>query len=325
VSAPAQHQHFNLILPYIPELRELLADVDVTEVMVNPDGKVWYERDGKLYGLSNTEIPEQRRQAGVKVIARLLGQDISEEESPLLDARLPDGSRVSAVYPPISVGGTSITIRKFRHQYFTALELVNRKMLTMEQLNVITDAIADRQNILISGATGSGKSTLLAALTAYMPPENRVVLIEDTAELSLQGVYNLVRLEARKKAEGVKEITMRDLVKQSLRMRPDRIIMGEVRGAEAFDLISALQTGHMGSFCTVHANSAAHALPRLRTLVAMAGETVPDKAMASMIAGSINLIVHVSREHDGARKVQEIATVFRYDSDEDEFYTEAIE
>lgn len=251
---------FDLILPFLRPVRELILDEEISEVLVNASGRVFAERDGVLESMPESmTIPERHRQAAVRNIARLLGDDISEE-MPLLDARLPDGSRVAAVMPPASVGGTVVAIRKFRSKVFTAEELVRRGMLSDRILHQLCAALETRRNILISGGTGTGKTTLLNALCAFLPPADRIVLIEDTAEIDLTAP-NLVRLEARRAQPDMPAITIRDLLRQTLRLRPDRIILGEVRGAEAFDLLQALNTGHSGTISTVHANSA-----RLSTL-----------------------------------------------------------
>jgi len=261
-------------------------------------------------------IPERHRQAAVRNIARLLGDDISEE-MPLLDARLPDGSRVAAVMPPASVGGTVIAIRKFRSRVFTADELVRRGMLSGQTLRQLRAAIEARRTILISGGTGTGKTTLLNALCAFIPPAERIVLIEDTAEIDLTAP-NLVRLEARRAQPDIPAITIRDLLRQTLRLRPDRIILGEVRGAEAFDLLQALNTGHTGTISTVHANSARLAVSRLRTCVAMAGIDLPQQAVARSIADSVHVLVHIERRA-GKRYISEIADIGRYDAGRDDF------
>jgi pilus assembly protein CpaF len=289
---------------------------------VNAEGNVFIEREGLLSAYTGVVIPERQRQAACRNIARLLGDDISEE-SPLLDARLPDGSRVAAVMPPASVGGTIIAIRKFRSRLFTAEELVKREMLTTAQLNGLRQLIKDRHTILISGATGSGKSTLLSALAAFLPDEARIVVIEDTAELFINA-GNLVRLEARRAQPDKPAVSMRQLLRQSLRLRPDRIILGEVRGAEAFDLITVLNTGHKGSLSTIHANSARMAISRLRTCCATAGENLPDLAMARLIAETIDVIIHISRV-GGLRKVTEIVKLGRYDRPSDSYEFQEVE
>jgi pilus assembly protein CpaF len=308
---------FDLILPFLRPVRDLILDEEVSEVLVNATGQVFAERDGLLECMPESmTIPERHRQAAVRNIARLLGDDISEE-MPLLDARLPDGSRVAAVMPPASVGGTVIAIRKFRSRVFTADELVRRGMLSGQTLRQLRAAIEARRTILISGGTGTGKTTLLNALCAFIPPAERIVLIEDTAEIDLTAP-NLVRLEARRAQPDIPAITIRDLLRQTLRLRPDRIILGEVRGAEAFDLLQALNTGHTGTISTVHANSARLAVSRLRTCVAMAGIELPQQAVARSIADSVHVLVHIERRA-GMRYISEIADIGRYDAGRDEY------
>ena len=236
---------------------------------------------------------------------------------PLLDARLPDGSRVAAVMPPASVGGTVIAIRKFRSRVFTAEELVRRGMLSARILGELRHAIEARRTILISGGTGTGKTTLLNALCAFIPPADRIVILEDTAEVDLTAP-NLVRLEARRAQPDVPAISIRDLLRQTLRLRPDRIILGEVRGAEAFDLLQALNTGHTGTISTIHANSARLAVSRLRTCVAMAGIDLPEKAVARSIAEVVHVLVHIERTA-GRRYVSEVVSIGGYDADRDRY------
>ena len=309
--------NFDLILPYVKSLAPLLADEEVSEIMVNSSGAVVIERDGLLSAVPGSEIPERQRQAAVRNIARLLGDDI-DEARPLLDARLPDGSRVAAVMPPASVGGTILNIRKFRSKVFTAAELVRRGMFSSQVLEQLQRVIEARQTILISGGTGSGKTTLLNALAAFLPRDERIVVIEDTAEISLEAP-NLVRLEARREQLDMPAITIRDLLRQTLRLRPDRIILGEVRGAEAFDLLQALNTGHTGTLSTIHANSAPLAIERLRTCVATANVGLPDHAIARNIAETIQLVAHIERRN-GFRRLTELVAVERYVASSDTYH-----
>lgn len=307
---------FELILPYLRPIEASLQDEEVTEIMCNGSGEIWVERCGRVIPLEGGGIPERSRQAAVRNIARVLGDDISEER-PLLDARLPDGSRVAAVLAPVSVGGTIFSIRKFRKQVFAAEELMERGMFTPAQFTAMRSAIEARETLMISGGTGAGKTTLLNALARYMPDEDRVVLIEDTAELALEA-RNLVRLEARREQPGMPAVTIRELLRQTLRLRPDRIILGEVRGAEAFDLLQALNTGHNGTLSTIHANSARLALRRLRTCVAMAGVEIPDHAVARNVADVIQVLVHAERVK-GVRRVAEVVRIQSYRSETDEY------
>jgi pilus assembly protein CpaF len=308
---------FDLILPFLRPVQHLILDEEVSEILVNATGCVFIERAGLLELMpESVRIGERQRQAAVRNIARLLGDDISEE-MPLLDARLPDGSRVAAVMPPASVGGTVIAIRKFRAKVFTAGELVRRGMLSASMLAQLSIAMQARQTILISGGTGTGKTTLLNALAAFLPPEDRIVLIEDTAEIDI-AAPNLVRLEARRAQPDLPAITIRDLLRQTLRLRPDRILLGEVRGAEALDLLQALNIGHTGTISTIHANSARLAISRLRTCVAMAGIELPEQAVARSIAEVVHVLVHIERRQ-GIRYVSEIASMDRYDPSRDQY------
>jgi pilus assembly protein CpaF len=308
---------FDLILPFLRPVQHLMLDEEVSEILVNATGRVYVERAGLLEPMPDSVmIGERQRQAAVRNIARLLGDDINEQ-MPLLDARLPDGSRVAAVMPPASVGGTVIAIRKFRSKVFTAEELVRRGMLSARTLARLGEAIGARQTILISGGTGTGKTTLLNALAAFLPPEDRIVIIEDTAEVDI-AAPNLVRLEARRPQPDLPPITIRDLLRQTLRLRPDRILLGEVRGAEAFDVLQALNTGHTGTISTIHANSARLAVSRLRTCVAMAGIDLPEQALARSIAEVIQILVHIERRQ-GTRYVSEIVRIGGYDGSRDQY------
>jgi len=235
----------------------------------------------------------------------------------VLDARLPDGSRVAAVLAPVSLGGTILTIRKFQSRFFTVEELLRVETLTRDQLDVMRHAMDTRHNILISGGTASGKTTLLNALAARLPPAERLILIEDTAELQLPAV-NLVRLEARRAQPGLPAVTVRELLRATLRHRPDRILVGEVRGGEAFDLLQALNTGHAGTLSTIHANSAEQALSRFTSCVLQSGVELPYPAIRHQVAESLQLLVHLERRH-GRRLVTEIAHVGRYDPATDRY------
>lgn len=307
---------FEVILPFLRPIEHLILDDSVSEVMVNGTGKVFAERAGHLERVPGIVIEEATLRIAVKNIARLLGDDISDEQ-PLLDSRLPDGSRVAAVLPPCSVGGTTLTIRKFATRHFTAEELVRGGMIPAELLDVLRTAIRNRQNILISGGTSTGKTTLLNALAAYIDPTDRVVLIEDTSELQLTH-DNLVRFEARRQQPSLPAVTVRDLLKATLRHRPDRVLVGEVRGAEAFDLLQALNTGHSGTLATIHANGATQAVARLASCVLQAGVDLPFTAIRSSIADSLNLLLHVDRR-SGVRCVSELVRVCSYRAATDEF------
>jgi pilus assembly protein CpaF len=232
---------FDIILPFLRPIAHLIQDPDITEIMVNGSRRVFVEREGVLQEVDGVAVDERNLRVAVKNIARALGDDVSEER-PILDSRLPDGSRVAAVFPPCSVGGTTLTIRKFQTRFFTAEELVRIGSIPPAVLVRVRDAIQKRQNILISGGTSTGKTTLLNALAAFVPPSDRVVVIEHTAELQINSP-NLLRFEARREQTNLPAVSIRDLLRATLRHRPDRIVLGEVRGGEAYDLLQALNTG----------------------------------------------------------------------------------
>jgi pilus assembly protein CpaF len=239
------------------------------------------------------------------------------EEQPILDSRLPDGSRVAAVFPPCSLGGTTLTIRKFQTRFFTAEELVRIGTMTSEALGTLQTAIAAGKNILISGGTSTGKTTLLNALAAFLPADDRVILIEDTAELQLDRP-NPVRFEARRAQTALAAVTIRDLLRATLRHRPDRIVVGEVRGGEAFDLLQALNTGHAGTLSTIHANTADQALARFASCVVQSGVELPYQAVRYQIADAIDLVLHLARRQ-GSRVVDELIQVEHYDAQRDRY------
>jgi len=307
---------FELILPFLRPIERLILDKRISEIMVNGSGRVFIEREGDLAEVADVFLTEKNLQVAVRNIARALGDEINEQQ-PLLDSRLPDGSRVAAVIPPCSIGGTTLTIRKFHSRQFTAAELVRIGSLTPEALGHLRKAIADRQNILISGGTGTGKTTLLNALAASIADQERIVIIEDTAEIQLDKP-NLVRFEARREQPDLPAVTIRDLVRATLRHRPDRILLGEVRGGEAFDLLQALNTGHSGTLSTIHANSAQQAIARLTSCVLQAGVELPYAAIRSNIADAVNLLLHIERRQ-GRRYVSELVEVNSYDLANDKY------
>jgi pilus assembly protein CpaF len=311
---------FEVILPFLRPIEPLILDPEVTEIMVNGSGQVFIERDGRLEAVDGVTLKEKSLQVAVRNIARALGDDISEDQ-PLLDSRLPDGSRVAAVFPPCSLGGTTLTIRKFQSRLYTVDELLRLGTLTPPALLEIRRAMEARENLLISGGTGTGKTTVLNALADLLPSEDRVILIEDTAELQLEKP-NLVRFEARREQPNVPAVTIRDLLKATLRHRPDRIIVGEVRGGEAFDLLQALNTGHSGTLSTIHANSAAQALARFTSCVLQSGVELPYAAIRHQIADSIHLLLHLERDQ-GRRLVNEVVRVCSYDGEHDCYVTES--
>lgn len=294
---------FELVLPFLRPIAHLITDPDVSEIMVNGARSVFVERDGRLTAVTGVQLDERNLRVAVRNIARALGDDISEEQ-PILDARLEDGSRVAAVFPPCSLGGTTLTIRKFQHRFFTADELVRAGMMSSATLTRIRDAVDRNHTLLISGGTSTGKTTLLNAISAFLPSDDRLVVIEDTAELHLTQ-RNVVRLEARREQRDVKPVTIRDLLRAALRHRPDRIIVGEVRGSEAYDLLEALNTGHAGSLSTIHANSAGQALNRFASCVTQSGVELPYDVIRAQINACVQLVVHLSRI-DGRRAVSEL-------------------
>ena len=252
----------------------------------------------------------------VKNIARRLGDDISESK-PILDSRLPDGSRVAAVIPPCSLGGVTLTIRKFNTRHFEMDDLIQEGTLDRAVANHLEDYVLGHKNILISGGTGTGKTTLLSILGKFIPPDERILVIEDTAEIQLAQA-NLVRFEARREQKGVPAVAIRDLLKAALRHRPDRIVLGEIRGSEAFDLLQLLNTGHSGTLSTIHANSATQALARLTSCVLQSGVDLPYRAVKANIADSLNIVIHIERR-PGRRYISEVLLINGYDPDADLF------
>jgi pilus assembly protein CpaF len=311
---------FEVILPFLRPIADLILDPAITEIMVNGSGRVFVERDGRLESVTGATVREHNLRVAVRNLARALGDDISEEQ-PLLDSRLPDGSRVAAALSPVSLGGTTLTIRKFQGRLFTTDELVRVGTLTEAQLQTIRQAIDARDNILISGGTGTGKTTLLNALVAFLPADDRLVLIEDTAELQLDA-SNLVRFEARRAQPDLPAVTIRDLLRATLRHRPDRILVGEVRGGEAFDLLQALNTGHSGTLSTIHANAAEQALRRFTSCVLQSGVDLPYPAIRHAMAECLQLLVHLERRR-GRRVVTELVRVRGYRPTSDTYELES--
>ncbi len=302
------------ITPFLPGLEAILDDMDVSELMINGPGNVWVERAGA--GLSAIEAPDLDAAALHRAaihIARPLGLD--PEAVPIIDARLEDGSRVAICVAP-ATPFTAITIRRFGSRRFTAADLVELGSLTPGQVELIRDTLLGRQNVLVSGGTGSGKTTLLNALIELLPLDDRIVAIEDTLELSITH-QNCVRFEARELGEG--SVTIRDLVKHSLRHRPDHIVVGEVRGAEAADLLQALNTGHGGSLTTIHANNAVSALSRLASCAMQAGG-LPWEVLCRSVVDGIALVVHTSRIA-GRRAVEEVRTLHDWRAEDNSWVT----
>lgn len=302
-----RHMVFNSIRR-MDVLQDLLEDEDVTEIMVNGPDHIFVEKEGNLTETGYTFEHQGRLEDIAQQIASS-GNRIVNESNPILDARLEDGSRVNIVVPPIAIEGPVITIRKFPKETMTMKKLIQMNAVTEEVEDFLQKLVQAKYNIFISGGTGAGKTTFLNILSNYIPHNERVITIEDSAELQIQNVDNLVRLEARNaNVEGNNEVTIRDLVKSALRMRPDRIIVGEIRDSAAIDLLSAMNTGHDGSLSTGHANSPADMLNRLETLVLM-GLDIPLAAIRQQIASGIDLVVHLGRLRDKSRKVLEISEV----------------
>jgi pilus assembly protein CpaF len=291
-------------------LEPLLSDPLVDEVMVNGPGDVYVERRGRLARTGVAFAGDAELMHAIERILAPLGRRV-DEASPLCDARLPDGSRVHVVIPPLSLSGPCLTIRRFRREGFSLRDLVARGTMVRQLAEFLALCVAARVSLLVSGGTGSGKTTTLNALSGAIPGEERIVTIEDAAELRLRQRH-VVRLEARPASlEGRGEVTIRTLVRNALRMRPDRIVVGEVRGAEALDMLQALNTGHDGSLTTVHANSPADALRRVETLALMAGVGLPHSAVRDQVAGALDVVVHQARLPDGSRVVESVTEVVR--------------
>jgi pilus assembly protein CpaF len=291
-------------------LEELLADPEVEEVMVNGHQRVYVERHGRIEPTEIRFADEAELRNSIERILAPLGRRV-DELSPMVDARLADGSRVNVVIPPLAVDGPALSIRRFAAARLGSMDLVELDTLTTEMRDLLEGAVRERRSLLVSGGTGCGKTTLLNALSSFVAAGERVVTIEDAAELRLQ-LPHVVRLESRPASvEGRGEVTIRDLLRNALRMRPDRIVIGEVRGAEALDLLTALNTGHRGALSTVHANSPVDALRRLETLALMAGVGLPHAAIREQLGRGFELVVHLERLVDGRRAVTEIAEVVR--------------
>src|SRR5438309_5760199 len=307
---------FETILPFLKPIEHLILDDSISEVMVNGPDRIFIEKAGFIEPIQGVNLGEKSLMVAVKNIARRLGDDISESK-PILDSRLPDGSRVAAVIPPCSVNGITLTIRKFNARHFGVEDLVQTGTLERWLANQLETYVLARKNILIAGATGSGKTSMLNVLGKFIPSDERVVLIEDTSEIHM-AQDNLVRFEARQPQNGLPAVTIRDLLKASLRHRPDRIILGEIRGSEAFDLLQLLNTGHSGSRSTVHATSARQGLARFTSCVLQSGVDLPYRAIKTNVGDSVNVVVHLERR-PGRRFVSEVVEIHGYDPDKDEY------
>lgn len=307
---------FETILPFLKPIEHLLLDTSISEVMVNGPDRVFIEKDGFVEQVRGIHLGEKSLMIAVKNIARRLGDDISDAK-PILDSRLPDGSRVAAVVPPCSVNGITLTIRKFNARHFGVEELVRAGTLERWLAHQLETYVLARKSILIAGSTGSGKTSMLNVLGQFIPADERILLIEDTSEIHI-GHDNLVRFEARQEQNGLPAVTIRDLLKAALRHRPDRLILGEIRGGEAFDLLQLLNTGHSGSLSTLHATSAKQALARFTSCVLQSGVDLPYRAVKTNVGDSVNVVVHLERR-PGRRFVSEVAEIHGYDPDRDEY------
>lgn len=305
---------FEMILSFLKPIEHLILDDSISEVMVNGPDEVFIEKGGFLEQVKGVSLGEKSLMVAVKNIARRLGDDISEAK-PILDSRLPDGSRVAAVIPPCSLRGVTLTIRKFTARRFEMEDLIRSGMLDRSLANRFEDYILNRKNLLISGGTGTGKTTLLNILGRFIPEDERILLIEDTAEIQMPQP-DLVRFEARQAQNGVPAVPIRDLLKAALRHRPDRLILGEIRGGEAFDLLQLLNTGHSGTLSTIHANSARQGLARFTSCVLQSGVELPYRAIKTNIADSLNVVVHIERR-PGRRYIAEVIEINGYYPDTD--------
>ena len=296
-------------------IQEFLEDETITEIMINGTQNIFYERNGRILQSGKRFLSKDKLEDVVQQIAAGSNRLVNEA-SPIVDARLQDGSRVNVVLDPIALDGPIVTIRKFSKEAITMEQLISWNSVSEEVLEFLAGLVAAGYNIFISGGTGSGKTTFLNALSQYIPKTERIITIEDNAELKIQDVPNLVRLEARNaNVEGTGAVTIRDLIRSALRMRPDRIVVGEVRGEEAIDMLQALNTGHDGSLSTGHANSPQDMLSRLETMVLM-GMELPLPAIQRQIASGIDLIVHLGRLRDRSRKVLEVSEILGYEDGE---------
>ena len=307
---------FELILPFLRPIQHLILDPDISEIMVNGPERIFIEKAGHLQRIPDVGLTTESLIVAVKNIARRLGDDISESK-PILDSRLPDGSRVAAVLPPCSIHGVALTIRKFNSHKFKMNDLIERGTVTPQLARQLEQLVAQRKNILICGGTGSGKTTLANILMEFIDDQERIVLIEDTAEIQIHK-ENVLRFEARREQNGLPAVTIRDLLKATLRHRPDRIIVGEIRGGEAFDLLQLLNTGHSGTISTVHANSAAQGVSRFTTCVLQSGIAMPYQAIKTNIAESLDIMIQIERR-PGLRFVSEVLEIQEYKPEYDQY------
>ena len=295
-------------------LDSIIKDDTITEVMINGPDNVFIEQNGRLFKLDKQFESQRRLEDVIQRIVGLAGREVNQA-NPICDTRLPDGSRVNVVLPPIALCGPTVTIRKFSKTPMTIEKLIQYGSITREIADKLEILVKSKYNIFIAGGTGSGKTTFLNALSNYIPKDERVITIEDSAELQITGVENLVSLETRNaNASGSGEITIRDLIKSSLRMRPERIVVGEVRGGEALDMLQAMNTGHDGTLSTGHANSTEDMLSRLETMVLQGAAGLPLEAIRQQIASAVDIIIHLSRLRDKSRKTMEITEVVGYEN-----------
>lgn len=295
-------------------LDSILSDDTITEVMINGPDHIFIEQNGKLFRLDKQFESQRRLEDVIQRIVGLAGREVNQA-NPICDTRLPDGSRVNVVLPPIALCGPTLTIRKFSKTPMTIEKLIEYGSITQEIADKLQLLVKAKYNIFISGGTGSGKTTFLNALSNYIPKDERIITIEDSAELQITGIDNLVSLETRNaNTAGAGQITIRDLIKSSLRMRPERIIVGEVRGGEALDMLQAMNTGHDGSLSTGHANSTEDMLSRLETMVLQGAAGLPLEAIRQQIASAVDIIIHLSRLRDRSRKTMEITEVVGYEN-----------
>lgn len=297
-------------------LDTIMADDSITEVMINGPKDIFIEKNGRLSKMEQKFESERQLEDMIQKIVGLAGREVNQA-NPIVDTRLPDGSRVNVVLPPISMKGATVTIRKFSKSPMTVEMLLKYGSITQEVAHVLELLVKSKYNIFIAGGTGSGKTTFLNAISNYIPKEERIITIEDSAELQITGVDNLVSMETRNaNASGAGAVTIRDLIKSSLRMRPERIVVGEVRGGEALDMLQAMNTGHDGSLSTGHANSVRDMLSRLETMVLQGADGLPLEAIRQQIASAVDIIIHLSRLRDKSRKTMEICEVLGYENGE---------
>ena len=305
-------------------LGQIIADSDVTEVMINGYQDIFVEKAGRLFKMDNQFESRRELEIIITKFVSLAGRQVNESE-PIVDTRLADGSRVNVVMPPIALNGPIVTIRRFPKEAMTVDKLIAYGSITPEVAEVLGLLVSCKYNIFVSGGTGSGKTTFLNALSNFIPRDERVITIEDSAELQIKNVDNLVRLETRNAGpDGSGAITIRDLIKSALRMRPERVVVGEVRGAEALDMLQAMNTGHDGSLSTGHANSTFDMLSRLETMVLQGASGLPLEAVRQQISSAVDVIIHLSRLRDKSRKTMEIVEILKYDTEKDKIITNTL-